>query len=201
MSIGGWSPTDSHPHGDLTVSQVIQQSSNIGAAKLALDMQPREMYEVFTAVGLGQRPQISFPGARTGTLRPYKSWRRIEQATMAYGYGLSASLFQLAHAYTLFARDGEVIPVTMMNAAARHRRARQAASSSEKTTQELRAMLAARRRPGRHPRPQAMTPGYSVGGQVRHRLQARGQGLCEQQVPLLDRRRLADQQAAHRRSR
>ncbi|RZL09840.1 MAG: hypothetical protein EOP40_08495, partial [Rubrivivax sp.] len=86
----------------------------VGTVKLAMQMQPREMWEIFSAVGLGQKPQIGFPGAVTGRLRPYKSWRRIEQATMSYGYGLSASLFQLARVYTVFARDGELIPITMI---------------------------------------------------------------------------------------
>ncbi|MET0520180.1 MAG: penicillin-binding protein 2 [Burkholderiaceae bacterium] len=174
VSIGGWSPTDAHPHGDLTVSQVIQKSSNIGAAKLALSMQPREMHEVFTAIGLGQRPQINFPGAITGKLRPYKSWRPIEQATMAYGYGLSASLFQLAQAYTVFARDGELIPATM---------ARQPAGDpvhglrvfSPKTTQQVRAMLEMAAGPG-GTAPQAMVPGYSVGGKsgTAHKQEGKG---------------------------
>lgn len=114
LTIDGSTISDSHAHGDLTVEQVIQKSSNVGTAKLALQMQPREMWEIFTAVGLGQKPQIGFPGAVTGRLRPYKSWRRIEQVTMSYGYGLSASLFQLAQAYTIFATDGELIPMTML---------------------------------------------------------------------------------------
>src|SRR5947207_15038267 len=80
---------------------------------MAMQMQPREMWELFSAVGLGQRPQIDFPGAVTGRLRPYKTWRPVEQATMSYGYGLSASLFQLARAYTVFARDGELIPTSI----------------------------------------------------------------------------------------
>ena len=71
------------------------------------------MWELYSAVGFGQKPQLGFPGAVTGRLRPYKTWRPIEQATMSYGYGLSASLFQLARAYTVFARDGELMPVTM----------------------------------------------------------------------------------------
>jgi cell division protein FtsI (penicillin-binding protein 3) len=96
------------------VEQVIQKSSNVGTAKLALQMQPREMWEMFTSVGLGQKPQIGFPGVVTGRLRPYKSWRRIEQVTMSYGYGLSASLFQLAQAYTIFASDGELIPISLI---------------------------------------------------------------------------------------
>ena len=101
--------SDTRAHGVITVREVIQMSSNIGTTKLAMQMQPREMHELFTAIGLGQRPQISFPGAVSGKLRPYKTWRPIEQATMSYGYGLSASLFQLARAYTVFARDGEII--------------------------------------------------------------------------------------------
>jgi len=114
MTVDGSTITDDHGHGDLTVEQIIQKSSNVGAAKLALMMPPKEMWELYTAVGLGIKPQLGFPGAVTGRLRPYKSWRRIEQATMAYGYGLSASLFQLAHAYTVFARDGELIPLTLI---------------------------------------------------------------------------------------
>ena len=114
LTIDGSTISDSHAHGDLTVEQVIQKSSNVGTAKMALQMQPREMWEMFSAVGLGQKPQLGFPGVVTGRLRPYKSWRRIEQVTMSYGYGLSASLFQLAQAYTIFATDGELIPMTLV---------------------------------------------------------------------------------------
>ncbi len=114
LTIDGSTISDSHPHGELTVEEVIQKSSNVGTAKMALMMQPREMWEIFTAVGLGRKPEIGFPGAVTGRLRPYKSWRRIEQVTMSYGYGLSASLFQLAQAYTIFATDGELIPMTLI---------------------------------------------------------------------------------------
>ncbi|MBL8304453.1 MAG: penicillin-binding protein 2, partial [Ideonella sp.] len=114
LTITGATISDSHPHGALTVAEVIQKSSNVGTVKLAMQMQPREMHELFSAAGFGQKPQIDFPGAVTGRLRPYKSWRPIEQATMSYGYGLSASLFQLARAYTVFAHDGEVMPVTLI---------------------------------------------------------------------------------------
>jgi cell division protein FtsI (penicillin-binding protein 3) len=114
LTIDGSTISDSHPHGDLTVAEVIQKSSNVGTAKMALQMQPREMWEIYSAVGLGQKPQIGFPGVVTGRLRPHKSWRRIEQVTMSYGYGLSASLFQLAQAYTIFASDGELIPMSLL---------------------------------------------------------------------------------------
>ncbi len=114
LTIDGSTISDSHPHGDMTVEEIIQKSSNVGTAKMALQMQPREMWEIYSAVGLGQKPQIGFPGVVTGRLRPHKSWRRIEQVTMSYGYGLSASLFQIAQAYTIFASDGELIPMSLV---------------------------------------------------------------------------------------
>jgi cell division protein FtsI (penicillin-binding protein 3) len=114
MQIDGSTITDAHPHGDLTVSEVVQKSSNVGTVKIAMMMQPKDMWEVFSAVGFGHKPQIGFPGAVTGRLRPYKNWRRIEYATMSYGYGLSASLLQIAQAYTVFARDGELAPLSLI---------------------------------------------------------------------------------------
>jgi cell division protein FtsI (penicillin-binding protein 3) len=114
ITITGSTISDAHPHGILTVQQVIQKSSNVGTVKMAMQMQPREMWELFTSVGFGQRPQIAFPGAVSGRLRPYKTWRPIEQATMSYGYGLSVSLFQLARAYSVFARDGDLAPATIV---------------------------------------------------------------------------------------
>ena len=162
MTVTGAVITDAHPHGMLTAAGVIQKSSNVGITKIAMQMQAREMHEMFTAIGLGQRPQINFPGAVTGKLRPYKTWRPIEQATMSYGYGLSASLFQLARAYTVFARDGELIPVTMTK-----RTDSEPVSGvhvfSAKTAQQVRLMLQAAAAPG-GTAPRAMVSGYSVGG-------------------------------------
>ncbi len=80
-------------------------------------MSPQEMWEVYAALGYGQKPQIAFPGAVSGRLRPWKTWKPVEQATMSYGYGLSASLFQMARSYTAFAHDGQVIPATMLKSA------------------------------------------------------------------------------------
>lgn len=154
--------TDTKAHGVIPVREVIKFSSNIGAAKLAMQMPAREMHEMFTAIGLGQRPQISFPGAVSGKLRPYKSWRPIEQATMSYGYGLSASLFQLARAYTVFARDGEIIPVSMLRQPHDHPVAGIRVFSPQ-VARELRQMLQAAAGPG-GTAPDAQVPGYSVGG-------------------------------------
>jgi cell division protein FtsI (penicillin-binding protein 3) len=123
-------------------------------------------------VGYGQKPQVSFPGAVTGRLRPYKTWRPIEQATMAYGYGLSASLLQMAQAYTVFARDGEVVPVSMLKQdhPVTGRRV-----LSAQTAQEIRTMLQLASGPG-GTAPKAQTMGYSVGGKsgTAHKQEGRG---------------------------
>jgi cell division protein FtsI (penicillin-binding protein 3) len=163
---------DAHPHPSLTVQQVIQKSSNIGAARIAMGMPARELWELFSAVGYGQKPQIAFPGAVTGRLKPYKNWRPVEQATMAYGYGLSASLLQMARAYTPLARDGDVIPATML-------RQDQAASGprvfSAETAAEIRQMLQLAAGPG-GTGPKAQTVGYSVGGKsgTAHKQEGKG---------------------------
>jgi cell division protein FtsI (penicillin-binding protein 3) len=162
IQITGSTITDAHPHGALTVAEVIQKSSNVGTVKLAMQMHPREMWEEFAAVGLGQKPQIDFPGAVTGRLRPYKTWRPIEQATMSYGYGLSASLFQLARAYTVFARDGELIPVSMLR---QEQPTGGTRVMSAETARAVREMLRLAAGPG-GTAPQAQAIGYSVGGKT-----------------------------------
>ena len=114
MRIGSATIHDAHPQGLLTVSQVIQKSSNVGAAKMALSLQPQYLWSTFNQMGFGSPVNIGFPGEATGRLRPYKSWRPIEQATMSYGHGISLSLVQLARAYTVFANDGEIKPVSLI---------------------------------------------------------------------------------------
>jgi len=158
--IGGMKISDAHPHGMLTVQQVIEKSSNVGTLKIALQMQPRQMWELFTEAGFGQKPQITFPGAVSGRLRPYKTWRPVEQATMSYGYGLSASLFQMARSYTVFAHDGEIIPATLLKT---NEPATGTRVFSQKTVAEIRTMLQMAAGPG-GTGPKAQTLGYSVGG-------------------------------------
>jgi cell division protein FtsI (penicillin-binding protein 3) len=101
LTIGKATIGDAHVHGLLTVAQVIEKSSNVGTSKLALQMPPQEMWEMFTSVGFGQQPRFGFPGAVAGRVRPYASWRPIEQATMSYGHGMSASLIQMARSYMI----------------------------------------------------------------------------------------------------
>ncbi|WP_114970108.1 peptidoglycan D,D-transpeptidase FtsI family protein [Rhodoferax ferrireducens] len=160
LTITGSTISDSHPNGVLTVEGVIQKSSNIGTTKIAMQMQPREMWETFSQAGFGQKPQISFPGAVSGRLRPYKTWRPIEQATMSYGYGLSASLFQMARSYTVFSNDGQIIPVTMLK---NSEPAVGVPVFSARTAGQVRKMLQLAAGPGGTGQ-KAQTIGYSVGG-------------------------------------
>jgi cell division protein FtsI (penicillin-binding protein 3) len=160
MVISGMKISDAHANGVLTVQQVIQKSSNIGTVKIALQMQPRQMWELFTQAGFGQKPQISFPGAVSGRLRPYKTWKPVEQATMSYGYGLSASLFQMARSYTVFAHDGQIIPATLLKS---NEPGAGVQVFSAKTAAEIRTMLQMAAGPG-GTGPKAQTVGYSVGG-------------------------------------
>ena len=162
ITITGSTIRDAHPYGLLSVAEVIQKSSNVGTVKMAMQMDRREMWELYSQVGFGQKPQLQFPGAVTGRLRPYKTWRPIEQATMSYGYGLSTSLFQLARAYTVFARDGEVIPVSMLEQAAPQSGYR---VLKPETARAVREMLRLAAGPG-GTAPKAQTIGYSVGGKT-----------------------------------
>ena len=114
MTINGATIGDVHNYGVLTVGGVIQKSSNVGVVKIAQRLSARDMWESFHSVGLGQKPDLPFPGMASGRLRPWKSWRPIEHATMSYGYGLSTSLFQLTRMYSVFARDGILMPVTLV---------------------------------------------------------------------------------------
>lgn len=175
ITITGSTITDSHPHGDLTVAQVVQKSSNVGTVKLAMQMQPREMWELYTQLGLGQKPHVPFPGVVSGRLRAYKTWRPIEQATMSYGYGLSTSLLQLARAYTVFARDGELAPLTLIRSDLPQPGVR---VLQPQTAQALRQMLHLATLSG-GTAPRAQTMGYSVGGKTGTAHKQEGKGYAE----------------------
>ena len=174
ITITGSTITDAHPHGVLTVNEVIQKSSNVGTVKLAMQIEPREMWEMYSQVGFGQKPQIPFPGVVSGRLRPYKTWRPIEQATMSYGYGISGSLFQVARAYTVFARDGEVVPATLIKTEQKVQGVR---VFSEENAKAMRKMLHMVTGPG-GTAPKAQTMGYSVGGKTGTAHKQEGKGYA-----------------------
>lgn len=175
MTITGSTIRDTHAYGRLTVTEVIQKSSNVGTVKLAQQIPSREMWEMFTEIGLGQKPQLPFPGVVSGRLRPYKTWRPIEHATMSYGYGLSVSLFQLARAYTVFARDGELIPVTLLKDPEPAPGLRVFSPRVAQTTRRMLQMAAG---PG-GTAPLAQTVGYSVGGKTGTARKQEGKGYAD----------------------
>ena len=174
ITITGSTISDAHPHGVLTVNEVIQKSSNVGTVKMAMQLQPREMWEMFAQVGFGQKPQLPFPGVVSGRLRPYKTWRPIEQATMSYGYGISGSLFQVARAYTVFARDGEVVPATLMKAEQQVQGVRVFSAENAKSMRKMLQMAAG---PGGTAQ-KAQTMGYSVGGKTGTAHKQEGKGYA-----------------------
>ena len=165
ITITGSTIRDAHVYGVLSVAEVIQKSSNVGTVKMAMQMERKEMWDLYSQVGFGQKPQLQFPGAVTGRLRPWKTWRPIEQATMSYGYGLSTSLFQLARAYTVFARDGDVIPASMLEQAAPLQPGAGVRVLRPETARAVREMLRLAAGPG-GTAPKAQTIGYSVGGKT-----------------------------------
>jgi cell division protein FtsI (penicillin-binding protein 3) len=160
ITITGATIRDSHPHGMLSVEQVIQVSSNVGTTKLAMQMPASEMWQTFSQAGFGQKPQVEFPGVVSGRLRPYKSWRPIEHATMSYGYGMSASLFQMVRSYTVFSHGGQIIPATLLKTTTP---AVGVQVFSPQTAASIRRMLKMAAGPG-GTAPKAQTIGYSVGG-------------------------------------
>jgi cell division protein FtsI (penicillin-binding protein 3) len=174
INITGSTITDSHPHGALTVNEVIQKSSNVGTVKIAMQMQPREMWEMFTAVGLGQKPQLPFPGVVSGRLRAAKTWRPVEQATMSYGYGVSTSLFQMARAYTIFASDGKSLPATLIK---NGQIPVGVPVISPENAKAVRNMLNLAAGPG-GTAPKAQTIGYSVGGKTGTAHKQEGKGYA-----------------------
>ena len=172
LTIGPNTIHDAHPAGALTVEQVIQKSSNVGAAKIALGLPPETMWRMFVDVGFGAPPKTGFPGEVGGRLRPAKSWKPIEQATMAYGHGISVNLVQLARAYTMFATDGEVKPVTLFRTDG-HVAGRPAIRPE--TALAVRRMLELATQPG-GTAPKAQVVGYRVAGKTgtAHKLAGRG---------------------------
>jgi cell division protein FtsI (penicillin-binding protein 3) len=153
---------DSHAHGVLTVEQIVAKSSNVGTVRIAMQLPAQKLWDVYAGAGFGQPVQIGFPGATAGRLRPARTWREVEQATISYGYGISVSLMQLARAYLLFARDGDTVPLSLT-------RLTDAPASvpvlSPKTAHSIRHMLEmAASEEGTAP--QARIAGYRVAGKT-----------------------------------
>ena len=162
MTIGNRTIHDAHPQGALTVSQVIQKSSNVGSAKMGLALPSEALWSLFSRAGFGVPPRSGFPGEVSGRLRAHATWKPIEQATMSYGYGLSVSLLQLARSYTIFATDGVLHPVTLLK---RDGPPQGTQVVSVQTAMAVRRMLELAAQPG-GTAPGAQVAGYTVAGKT-----------------------------------
>ncbi len=137
FKVGGKDIRDLHNYGRLDLAGVIQKSSNVGAARIALSLPPERLWRTFSGAGLGQPTGSGFPGEAGGVLRPHQKWHKIERATLAFGYGLSVTLLQLAQAYSVLANDGVLKPVSFVSGA----RGEPRAVLAPATAQSVRAMM------------------------------------------------------------
>lgn len=162
MNIGKNTIHDKHAKGVLTVAQVLQKSSNIGTAKMGLTLSPQDLWGLFNQFGFGVPVHSRFPGEVSGRLRPWKGWRPIEQATMCFGQGVSVTLLQMARAYSVFANDGELKPISLL-------KLKEPAVGqqviSARTARQMREMLELVVQPG-GTAPMAQVAGYRVAGKT-----------------------------------
>jgi cell division protein FtsI (penicillin-binding protein 3) len=108
INVSGHTISDHHNYGPIDVTRIITKSSNVGATKLALDMEPEHMWNTYDRFGFGDVTGTGFPGESAGVLRNHRRWRRVEQATLSYGYGISVTLLQLAEAFAALADEGRL---------------------------------------------------------------------------------------------
>lgn len=117
MVISGHTIRDHRNYGLLDVTGVLTKSSNVGVTRLALQLQPEQMWDTYSRLGFGEATGTGFPGESAGVLRNYRRWRQLEQATISYGYGVSATPLQLAQAYAAIANGGKLRPPTFIQGA------------------------------------------------------------------------------------
>ena len=172
IMVTGAKITDSHAHGVLSVDQIIEKSSNVGTVKIAQQISYKDMWEFYSALGLGQKPVLPYPGVVSGKLRAYKSWRPVEQATMSYGYGLSTSLFQLAQAYSVLANDGELLTPRIIQSNTPATRGRVMSAINARAVRHMLNLAAGPEGTA----PKAQLEGYTVGGKTgtSHKQEGRG---------------------------
>ena len=160
--VTGHTIRDMHDYGRITVAKVISKSSNVGASKMALDMGRESLWKMFSAVGLGVASGVGLPGESTGSLPDFRHWYPLDQATIAFGYGVSTTTLQLAQAYMVLATGGIQRPVSLVpvETPAQGRRV-----LSRRVTEEVRQMMEGVVS-AEGTAPAAAVPGYRVAGKT-----------------------------------
>ncbi len=114
FKVGNHTILDHRDYGVIDLATIIKKSSNIGASKLALSLDPHDLWSTLAKLGFGQTTGSGFPGEASGYLNPYNNWSEVEQATMSFGYGISTTALQLAQAYMSIATNGMILPVSFL---------------------------------------------------------------------------------------
>ncbi|MEH6593317.1 MAG: penicillin-binding protein 2, partial [Halioglobus sp.] len=114
IRVGRKTLPDPRNYGEITVSRVVEKSSQVGITKIALDIGHEPIWDMFNRFGLGQSTGLGFPGESSGILPNRPRWHAIEKVTLAFGYGLTATPLQVAHAYTVFANEGVQPAVSLL---------------------------------------------------------------------------------------
>jgi cell division protein FtsI (penicillin-binding protein 3) len=146
----------------IDVATVLRRSSNVGAAKLALRLEKKQLWRLMDRLGFGRSVETGFPGESAGHLSDYRRWAKIDQATLSYGYGIAVSTVQLAQAYAALANDGVLVPATLLK---RDRAEDARRVFSSRTAAQVRRMLEAVVSP-EGTAPLAAVPGYRVAGKT-----------------------------------
>ncbi|MVW74781.1 peptidoglycan D,D-transpeptidase FtsI family protein [Pseudomonas xionganensis] len=161
LRIGRYTIRDVSRGGLLNLTEILMKSSNVGISKIAFDIGAEPIHAVMQQVGLGQDTGLGFPGERVGTLPSHRVWREAETATLAYGYGLSVTAVQLAHAYAVLANDGRNVPLSMVRL---DRRPEATQVIDQQIAQTVIGMLQAVVEEPGGGGARAKVPGYHVGG-------------------------------------
>ncbi len=114
MRIGRYTIRDVSRGGQLNLTEILMKSSNVGISKIALDIGAEPVYAAMQQAGFGQSTGLGFPGERVGNLPNHRKWRDAETASLAYGYGLSVTAVQLAHAYSVLGNEGRNVPLSLL---------------------------------------------------------------------------------------
>ena len=114
MMVSGHPVKDIRNYGILNLSEILSKSSNVGASRIAMSLDKKELWESFKAYGFGELSGVSFPGESSGYFRHYSQWQSLDHATMGFGYGMSLSITQLARAYAVIANQGRLVDLSLV---------------------------------------------------------------------------------------
>ncbi len=162
FKVGTHTIRDAKNYGELNLATVIKKSSNVGATKIALSLEPEYFWKILSKVGFGQPTGSGYPGESSGRLDGYNNWSEVELATLSFGYGLSVTALQLAQAYNVLAADGLLLPISFSKVTGKITARR---VLSKNVAQQVRTMMEAVVKPGGTGK-LASVIGYRVAGKT-----------------------------------